>query len=207
MTWTAEQVRLKPTGEVDWAGLQPARCLAPVSTLTGDLEMLAYRELQEKCRRIKGAYLHGIGGTDTHVHLALNIEPFVTISDLVQELKGASSFEVNKRMNRKALEWQRGYGVISFGKRNLDWSSITSASSASITPATGSTPDWKCTTPTTSSNQHPPGPPGKPNSSRGRSSAGRSLPPASAGGSLGTYISSYPRQPASAGLATDRRNP
>ena len=51
----------------------------------------------------------------------MSIEPFVTISDVVQELKGASSFEVNKRMNRKALEWQRGYGVVSFGKRNLDW--------------------------------------------------------------------------------------
>jgi putative transposase len=89
--------------------------------LSGDLEALAHRELQEKCRRIRGAHLHGIGGTDTHVHLALNIEPFVTISELVQELKGASSFEVNRRMNRKALEWQRGYGVVSFGRRNLDW--------------------------------------------------------------------------------------
>ncbi len=89
--------------------------------LDGDLEILAHRELQDKCRRIKGTYLHGLGGTDTHVHLALSIEPFVTISDLVQELKGASSFEVNKRMNLKALEWQRGYGVVSFGKRNLDW--------------------------------------------------------------------------------------
>jgi putative transposase len=82
---------------------------------------LAYAELQAKCSRIKGAYLHGLGGTDTHVHLALSIEPFVTISDLVQELKGASSFEVNRRMDGKALEWQRGYGVVSFGKSNLDW--------------------------------------------------------------------------------------
>ncbi|MCK6483395.1 MAG: IS200/IS605 family transposase [Phycisphaerae bacterium] len=89
--------------------------------LSGDLETLAHAELKAKCGRMKGAYLHGLGGTDTHVHLAVSIEPFVTISDLVQELKGASSFEVNKRMNRKALEWQRGYGVVSFGKRNLAW--------------------------------------------------------------------------------------
>ena len=89
--------------------------------LTGDLETLVLAELKVKCGRIKGAYLHGLGGTDTHVHLALGIEPFVTISNVVQELKGASSFEVNRRMNRKALEWQRGSGVVSFGKRNLDW--------------------------------------------------------------------------------------
>ncbi|HWL92861.1 MAG TPA: hypothetical protein VNT79_04950 [Phycisphaerae bacterium] len=24
-------------------------------------------------------------------------------------------------MGQKALEWQRGYGVVSFGKRNLNW--------------------------------------------------------------------------------------
>ena len=89
--------------------------------LRGNLELLTRRVLTEKCHRIKGAYLHGIGGTDTHVHLAISIEPFVTISTMVQELKGASSFEVNKRMSRKALEWQRGYGVVIFGKRNLDW--------------------------------------------------------------------------------------
>jgi putative transposase len=89
--------------------------------LTGDLEALTHAELKAKCRRIKGAYLQGLGGTDTHVHLAISIEPFVTISDLVQELKGASSFEVNKRMGQKSLEWQRGYGVVSFGKRHLDW--------------------------------------------------------------------------------------
>jgi len=89
--------------------------------LTGDLEVRTHAELKQKCRRIKGAYLQGIGGTDDHVHLAISIEPFVTISELVQELKGASSFEVNKGMGHKALEWQRGYGVVSFGKRNLDW--------------------------------------------------------------------------------------
>jgi len=88
--------------------------------LTGELEALTHAELKAKCQRIKGAYLLGLGGTDTHVHLAISIEPFVLISDLVQELKGASSFEVNKRMNRKLLEWQRGYGVVSFGKSHLD---------------------------------------------------------------------------------------
>jgi len=77
--------------------------------------------IRAKCQAMKGVYLHEIGGTDTHVHAAMSIEPFVTISDLVQELKGHSSFEVNKRTGRKALEWQRGYGVVSFGKNNLDW--------------------------------------------------------------------------------------
>ena len=70
---------------------------------------------------LKGVCLNGIGGTDTHVHIAVSIEPFVTISEMVQELKGFSSYEVNRRSIHKTLEWQRGYGVVSFGRRNLAW--------------------------------------------------------------------------------------
>ena len=62
-----------------------------------------------------------MGGTDTHIHVAVSVEPFVTISDLVQELKGVSAHEVNRRLGRKAIEWQRGYGVVSFGQAHLDW--------------------------------------------------------------------------------------
>ena len=70
---------------------------------------------------MKGVRLHALGGTDNHVHLAVEIELFVTISDLVQELKGTSAHEVNRQRRHKALEWQRGYGVVSFGWKNLPW--------------------------------------------------------------------------------------
>jgi REP element-mobilizing transposase RayT len=90
-------------------------------SLTGHVEDLTRGIIQAKCQAMKGVYVHAIGGTDTHIHVALGIEPFVTISDLVQELKGHSAFEVNKRTGRKVLEWQRGYGVVSFGQNNLDW--------------------------------------------------------------------------------------
>lgn len=53
--------------------------------------------------------------------MALEIEPFVKIIDQVQELKGASSHEVNCRKGHKTLQWQRGYGVVSFGRKNLPW--------------------------------------------------------------------------------------
>ena len=56
-----------------------------------------------------------------HVHLAINIEPFVTISDLVGDLKGACSHEINQQRRMKALQWQRGFGVVSFGMKQLPW--------------------------------------------------------------------------------------
>ena len=85
------------------------------------LEPAIHGYLRDRCRQTKGVYFHGIGGTENHVHLAINIEPFVTISDLVGELKGACSHEINKQERMKALEWQRGYGVVSFGTKQLPW--------------------------------------------------------------------------------------
>src|SRR5262245_42254310 len=89
--------------------------------LDSSLEALVHDHLKERCIHTKGVYFHGIGGTEDHVHLAINIEPHVTISDLVGELKGGSSFEMNKQAGKKVLEWQRGFGVVSFGKKQLPW--------------------------------------------------------------------------------------
>jgi putative transposase len=90
-------------------------------TLRRQTEELTHALLRDKAERCKGVKLHALGGTETHVHLAVQIEPFLTISSLVQELKGASAHEVNRRLGHKALEWQRGYGVVSFGRKHLPW--------------------------------------------------------------------------------------
>jgi putative transposase len=55
------------------------------------------------------------------VHVALNVEPHIAVSEFIGELKGYSSHEVNKQQRMKRLEWQRGFGVVSFGKKNLGW--------------------------------------------------------------------------------------
>jgi putative transposase len=90
-------------------------------TLRPDIELLVHRLIKDRCRRTKGVYFHGIGGTETHIHLAINIEPHVTISELVKDLKGGSSHDLNAELGRKELYWQRGYGVVSFGRNNLEW--------------------------------------------------------------------------------------
>ena len=94
----------------------------------GDLPLLqpgiegeVHEHIRSRCRTTKGVYFHGIGGTETHVHLAINIEPHVTISTLIGELKGSCAHDINKAKTRKLIDWQRGYGVVSFGKSNLEW--------------------------------------------------------------------------------------
>ena len=85
------------------------------------LEAEVHEFLFQRCRQTRGVYFHGIGGTETHVHLAINIEPSVCISDIVGDLKGACSHEMNERAEHRALQWQRGFGVTSFGKKQLPW--------------------------------------------------------------------------------------
>jgi REP element-mobilizing transposase RayT len=71
--------------------------------------------------QIRGVYFHEVGGTATHIHLAVNIAPFVCISDFIGQLKGACSYEVNQAAKKRLLQWQRGFGVVSFGKQQLPW--------------------------------------------------------------------------------------
>lgn len=89
--------------------------------LVAEFEPAVHEFLTNRCNKTNGVYFHGIGGTETHVHLAINIEPQVCISDLVGELKGSCSHELNKTQRFKRLQWQRGFGVVSFGKAHLDW--------------------------------------------------------------------------------------
>ena len=66
-------------------------------------------------------FIHEIGGIETHVHLCVSIAPTILISDWVGQLKGSSSHEANQKMGHKVLDWQTGYGVVSFGSKDLEW--------------------------------------------------------------------------------------
>jgi putative transposase len=91
--------------------------------LRPDVEALTWAALREKAIDLKNVVVHEIGGVETHLHMAVSIEPTVLISDLVGSLKGYSAHEVNRRMGlkQKVLEWQTGYGVVSFGTKDLPW--------------------------------------------------------------------------------------
>jgi len=91
--------------------------------LTPDVEAMTFACLREKAAALGDIYIHEIGGTETHIHIALSIEPTVLVSELIGTLKGYSSHEVNRRigLGRTALQWQTGYGVVSFGTRDLPW--------------------------------------------------------------------------------------
>jgi putative transposase len=91
--------------------------------LTPTVEPVTYRLLRKRIADCTDAFLHEIGGTETHVHLAVSIEPTLTISEWIGQLKGGTSHDVNHELGgrRKLLQWQTGYGVVSFGTGDLQW--------------------------------------------------------------------------------------
>jgi REP element-mobilizing transposase RayT len=91
--------------------------------LTPQVAAYVHRFLRQYLVNMPGAYVHEIGGIETHIHVAVSIAPTILVSDLVGKLKGASSHEANRQIGRgrKVLEWQAGYGVVSFGTGDLEW--------------------------------------------------------------------------------------
>jgi putative transposase len=91
--------------------------------VTPAVEPLVHRYLRQKIVNTPGAFVHEIGGTETHVHVALTVPPTLLISEFIGQLKGASSHEVNEQRGLcgNVLQWQAGYGIVSFGTGDLDW--------------------------------------------------------------------------------------
>ena len=95
---------------------------ASMPIITPEIEPRLYRYIRTYALQTKGLIFHEIGGTETHVHIAVTIPPALLISDWIGKIKGASSHYVNHELeNRKLLDWQTGYGVVSFGTRDLKW--------------------------------------------------------------------------------------
>jgi putative transposase len=63
-----------------------------------------------------------INGTVDHVHAAVTIPPHCCVAEWIKNIKGYSSRELNYTFNdtMERFHWQSGYGVLTFGARNLD---------------------------------------------------------------------------------------
>ena len=90
--------------------------------LQDEIEMQLHRYLRGRAMETPGVYFHQMGGTDDHVHLVVSVPPMLQPAEWIGRLKGASSHYINHEIaNRKLLEWQGGYGVVSFGTKRLPW--------------------------------------------------------------------------------------
>ncbi len=92
---------------------------API--LTPEYQTTVFRSIRDRCSKTPQVIFREIGGIETHLHLAVSVPPTLLISEWIGQLKGGSSFDLNQQVGSKVLEWQAGYGVVSFGTKNMEW--------------------------------------------------------------------------------------
>jgi putative transposase len=90
--------------------------------ITNQIESELYGFLKNKIVETQEVYFHAIGGISDHIHIAVSVPPTLKIDDWIGKLKGGSSYFVNHNVaDHKVLEWQNGYGIVSFGTKDLKW--------------------------------------------------------------------------------------
>ena len=65
--------------------------------------------------------IHGINGTDNHIHVIASIPPKMAIAEFAKRIKGSSSHYLNQNFpNPTKFAWQEGYAVFSLGAKQLE---------------------------------------------------------------------------------------
>ncbi len=84
-----------------------------------DIEQQLFGYIVKKASQM-GVFVHAINGTEDHVHMVVAIPPHQSVADMVKTLKGASSHFVNHALQPNGhFEWQRGYGCLTLGEKQL----------------------------------------------------------------------------------------
>ncbi len=79
-----------------------------------------YGAMRSKIEELHGTTL-AIGGIEDHVHVLCSFEPALSISQLVQKIKGSSSHFMNHQVvPDNSFKWQGAYGAFSVSHRDLE---------------------------------------------------------------------------------------
>ena len=71
--------------------------------------------------KLKGIYIDHINGHNEHLHALISLGGKQNISEIMQKIKGESSFRINKnKLTRLKFEWQDDFYSVSIGMPQLD---------------------------------------------------------------------------------------
>jgi putative transposase len=88
--------------------------------ITSEREAKLYGYIISKANEL-GTIIHAINGIENHIHVIASIPPKISISDFVQKIKGSSTHYINHLSpGEDMFGWQRGYGVFSLGRKQLE---------------------------------------------------------------------------------------
>ena len=76
--------------------------------------------IRDKSQSLKSR-VESVNACIDHIHVAVQITPSLSISDWVRQVKGYSSFHINRLFPDAAekFRWQESYGVQTFGAKQL----------------------------------------------------------------------------------------
>lgn len=62
-----------------------------------------------------------VNGTIDHIHILVGMEPNITVSDLVRDIKHSSTnFIKEKKFIKHKFNWQKGFGAFTYSKSQID---------------------------------------------------------------------------------------
>src|SRR2546423_6952347 len=68
-----------------------------------------------------GGFSQGVGGVADHVHLLIGLKATHCLSDVLRELKKASSIWVHQEIGDRSFSWQEGYAGFTVSATARDW--------------------------------------------------------------------------------------
>ena len=86
-----------------------------------EIETKLYQFLKHKIIETPEVYFHAIGGIEDHLHIVVSPAAVIADERMDRKIERRSSYDINRASNHKLLQWQRGYGIVSFGTKDLQW--------------------------------------------------------------------------------------
>lgn len=88
--------------------------------ITTAVEKVVFEAIIAKSRAMGGT-VHAVNGVADHVHVAVSFPPNIAGAEWLRNVKGLSAHNVNDLFPNmdSRFGWQKGYGLLTFGKRNL----------------------------------------------------------------------------------------
>ena len=110
--------------------------------ITPAIEADLYKFIRNRIFATENAIVHAIGGIETHVHLGVSLPPTIPPAEWIGQIKGSSSHHINQLHGQKTLQWQNGYGIVTFGEKDLKWVVAYIETRKKGTPRARSLNDW-----------------------------------------------------------------
>jgi len=85
-----------------------------------EIKNLVFEHIQQNAKE-KNIYLEMVNGHTDHIHCLVSLSCDQTLSEIVQMIKGESSFWINKqKLSKRHFAWQDEYFAISVSPAHLD---------------------------------------------------------------------------------------